>query len=524
MKKVRFESPVRVFSNTMGDLECHSPRPFIDKQVVVSRPVLFEGYQRLLPYSSDPVHRFENSNNSPYPTMKKTLIDDSSSRCMPSNDLDLSMLDGSTHVPRKPPYHTKQVFSCEGEQIHRSDIKTFTNAAIKSPQTVLSSIENTSALEQSANNIRSNNFFIRRDNLKELNSPKVYSLQNQMGKLSLNKENVALEKQAEIARLSAANANNTYMQLQNVKTDIPNECRCHHCIKLIENASCKLNQHNQTITNNSKEHIQTLNCSCNLHGHRLQSLHNSYHCNNCVPVEHQSHFCHCQKEDAHPEIVDKKTWMLKKYEQSKDCDTLEIDRQNIIVKEKREPTVADLFKIIKLQNEQLQLLQEKVDKFISATSVNRPVQNYVTEQGALEAVGSEQQKISIGVMTSFEMVRTSTVINKEIVTQTNESGHIQCNRSQISIKEVVSKSQQGNLNFLDGITPISKANSQQNLDCTKSQVQKASDKGQLCLNENVNDDKTLNELSLYNVEIDNAITPQISPEQSLYLDVRDYSE
>ncbi|KAG6438716.1 hypothetical protein O3G_MSEX000169, partial [Manduca sexta] len=175
------------------------------------------------------------------------------------------------------------------------------------------------------------------------------------------------------------------------------------------------------------------------------------------------------------------------------------------------PTVSDLFKIIKLQNEQLQLLQEKVDKFLTGAQNVQSMQNNI-EHRALQ----NEHKISIGVMTSFEMVRTSTIINKEVVKQTNENSQIQCNRSQVSIKEVVSKSQPINLNFLDGIMPMEKQNN-----CHDSNESSGDDHEQ---DEIINDEKTLNELSLHNVHVDNATTPLMSPDQSMYLDVQDYSD
>jgi hypothetical protein len=244
-------------------------------------------------------------------------------------------------------------------------------------------------------------------------------------------------------------------------------------------------------------------------------------CTNCMHYTAKECGCHKEQplcgEEQPQNAVDKKTWMLEKYEQSQ-TSNLEVDKQRNVSKEKREPTVADLIKIIKLQNEQLQLLQEKVDKFCQGNNmkVNPPIQNYISEHVTFQSTANDQHKISIGVMTSFEMVRTSTVINKEIVTQSNDNTQIHCNRSQLSIKEVVSKTQPVHLNFLDGIMPTGKM--AVHTDCTESD-----DQTEIQI-ENNNDDKMLNELSLYDVQVDNATTPLLSPEQSLYLDVRDYSE
>ncbi|KOB74226.1 CBS domain protein [Operophtera brumata] len=168
---------------------------------------------------------------------------------------------------------------------------------------------------------------------------------------------------------------------------------------------------------------------------------------------------------------------MEKFQQRKQSECMEVEKQTNVSKEKREPTVADLFKIIKLQNEQLQLLQDKVDKFISASQQTTPTISCSTEH--VSVTENDQLKMSIGVMTSFE-IRTSTIINKEVMTQAVENAQIQCNRSQISIKEVVSKP--ANLNFLDGITPVN--NLQKNM---KQQTENGTD-------------KTLNELSLYNVQ------------------------
>ncbi|XP_063831327.1 uncharacterized protein LOC135080583 [Ostrinia nubilalis] len=524
MKKVRFESPVRCCSQAMEDSECQSPRPFMERQEAV-HPDLCYNYPRILPYSPDPFQRYECSNTSPYPVVPKTNVESINEHGprWPSNDLELSMLDSSDHEPRHPPSYTKHQFT-KHNVLNKPGNSHNTLGSSESPKVpfqVLSSIENTKVNKPVENLAQDNNFFIKRDNIQKIFSENINPLQTQMNRLSLSSENNPLSKKAELMRLASTqvspmldNQQKNIHEPMKPESTIPYECRCHHCVKIIQNA-----QHNLPDHLINRNQIQAHNhCPC------LASTHNTYHCNYHMPVKPPTNTCQCKEMELfhkhQPQnAVDKKTWSIEKYEQNKNHDCMEVEKQNN-VKEKREPTVSDLFKIIKLQNEQLQLLQEKVDKFISANN-SKPDnvrQNCMTEQIALETV-ENQHKISIGVMTSFEMVRTSRVINKEIVTQTTDNAQIQCNRSQISIKEVVSTTQPVHLNFLDGIIPSERAafsnredNNSQSINCGAQYT------------ENLNDDKTLNELSLYNVQVDNATTPLISPEQSLYLDVRDYSD
>lgn len=536
MKKVRFESPVRCFSKAMEDSECQSPRPFLERQEAI-RPDLTYEYARILPYSPDPVQRYECSNTSPYPLVSKTSVagvNEPGSR-WPSNDLELSMLDSSDHEPRHPVNYNKHQFIRENLLIRpgQENNRNFHSASPNPPIQVLSQIENTRLTKPVETLVKDNNFFIKRDNLHKMNSENINPLQTQLNRLSLSSENNPVAKKAELMRMATQVSPVPEVQqkdiLQSVspESSIPLECRCHHCVKIIQNSQYNLPKH---MTNMNQSHTLS-HCPC------LSTTHSAYHCNHHMPVKPPppTNTCNCNKilreevqNNPSPirnlqNAVDKKTWAIEKYEQSKQQDCMEVEKQNNVSKEKREPTVADLFKIIKLQNEQLQLLQEKVDKFISASNSrtnNTPTQNCTTEQIALETVQNDQHKISIGVMTSFEMVRTSTVINKEIVTQTTENAQIQCNRSQISIKEVVSKTQPVNLNFLDGLMPNGRTAFGHSEDDVEHNSQNNCDTIQQT--DNMNDDKTLNELSLYNVHVDNATTPLISPEQSLYLDVRDY--
>lgn len=508
MKKVRFETPDQKFKFfKMNEGECHSPRPLIERQIHGNIPDVYN-YPKVLPYSNDPVQLFERSNSSPYPTLNKTDLQcrKEGPNWSPSNDLELSMLDASYHEPRRPKF-------C------RSILKpTDINNHSVGPQT-LSSIENQTTKSPNIL-IKDNDFFIRRGNLDQFHLD-MNPIHKQLNKLSLDKENDPLAKKTEIMQMAALSHDN---KISNPSPDLNlknQDCRCHHCIKDISSYMTKEQtpqQHIATGVSNFVAHnsIRHTHCPC-----ALPPQPSRCSCCDQAPPTRQYQCKTCDLDHVtSPKLnaVDKKTWALEKYEQSKKSPNMELEKQTNITKEKREPTVSDLFKIIKLQNEQLQLLQEKVDKFISASQQNTgPVQKCMSEHVAIETVGNEQHKISIGVMTSFEMVRTSTVINKEILT-TNENAQIQCNRSQISIKEVKSKSQSPNLNFLDGIAPVGET--------MRAEFEA---NGNVLVNTATphvaaNDEKTLNELSLYNVQVDNATTPLMSPEQSLYLDVKDYSE
>ncbi|KPJ06674.1 hypothetical protein RR48_11721 [Papilio machaon] len=423
MKKVRFETSLN--NSAMNDLDCQSPRPYLEKKSISDVPCIEYDFARVLPYNNDPLQRYECGNGSPYPTINKTCLTELSkieSKWTPSNDLDLSLLDTYAKMPRSS-FQDTNMFkhpTPNGPSCVENNICNNVNPSSR----VLTSLEN--KYQNPPNTLNKNDdFFLQRNNLHQMSCQ---NIESQFKKITLDKENNPLAAKNELIKIGVTKP-----------------------------------------------------------------------------------------------LVDKKTWALKKYEES-NSDTLNAEKQLVKEKgkEKREPSVTDLFKIIKLQNEQLQLLQEKVDKFISASKFEMqkqtlPIQNYATEHVAVEAMDKEHHKISIGVMTSFEVVRTSTIINKEILTQCSEA-QIQCNRSQISIKEV----QPVHLNFLDGITPVSKTNEgKQNTPSFEKELPVHTEN---CNKDCINDEKTYNEMSLYNVQVDNAITPLMSPEQSMYLDVRDYSD
>lgn len=528
MKKVRFESPVKVFkSMNMNERECHSPRPLIERQLHANISDLYS-QPKLLPYSNDPVQLFECSNSSPYPMMNKTPLPgyQKGPDWSPSNDLELSMLDASYHEARKPTF-SRSILKPADMNYNAVEV----NAIKNFPQTnsqQQTSIENKTVKLPNVliKDIKDNDFFIKRDNLDKFHLD-MNPVQKQLSKLSLDKENDPFAKKKEIMQMAAISVPENIKQIVPQPTSLANlDCSCHHCIKPIASPNTHYMTKEQTpphhmarhdphfIHQNAGRHNQ---CPC-----RLPPPPSRCSCCNHTPSPRQYQYNTCEEDHvASPKMnaVDKKTWAIEKYEQSKKSDSMEVEKQTNISKEKREPTVSDLFKIIKLQNEQLQLLQEKVDKFISASQQTQvPTQTHTTEHVAIQNVGNEQHKISIGVMTSFEMVRTSTVINKEIL-KTNDNAQIQCNRSQISIKEVLSKGQSPNPNFLDGIAPVG--------DTMRAEFEaqgNAVTNGGVLQPAGMNEEKTLNELSLYNVQIDNATTPLMSPEQSLYLDIRDYSE
>ncbi|KAJ0180997.1 hypothetical protein K1T71_003082 [Dendrolimus kikuchii] len=496
MKKVRFETPDKF--NSMNNSECHSPRPFIERQVCADVPNI-NNISRIVPFSTDPVQRFDFSNSSPYPIAMRTLLPSIPQHdiCrLPSNELDLSMLDIWTPCPKPPRPFCKPVTKNYNEDTpFCGKIKTSED---NSPP-VLTAIEHKSYPPNVL--MKDNDFFIRRGNIHKFKFDS-YPLHDNLDGHNSNKENNPMTKKVELMRrfssnniISSNNDKHSVSVQVSAKSNTKNDCRCYHCKEPVLNTqSISPPMSNKYMT----EHVSPCLCTppqprnehyCNCH---YQPVKQTCICNNLN--------CGTPKQNA----VDKKNWAIERYEQTKMSEHMEVEKQTNVAKEKREPTVADLFKIIKLQNEQLQMLQEKVDKFISAnTQGTKEISERIVEQ-----VTNEQHKISIGVMTSFEMVRTSTVINKEIVTQAKENSQIQCNKSQISIKEVVAKAQPVNLNFLDGIAPIAKP-----VEATQN-----------CVENQLNDDKTLNEYSLYNVQVDNATTPMISPEHSMYLDVRDYSD
>ncbi|XP_023944448.2 uncharacterized protein LOC112050415 isoform X2 [Bicyclus anynana] len=512
MKKVRFESPVKRILPAMHESECHSPRPFIHKQVKSAPHVEYLDY-RMVPYTNDPVQRFECGNSSPYPIVARTSLSSAAElehRWAPSNELDLSMLD-SALSSRMAPSTLKPHYTSNTQPMYSNAQK---NPLSETTSNVLPSMENKN-MPTPPNILKKNDdFFLRRDNLNG------YKTSSNINKLQLDKENNPLLKKSQIVMLgqSSLPQNNVASRHSgNSSNETDNSpCRCHHCIKVCDRQQVEQPQVAIVSNQNLKRNGYNM-CHC------ITMLPQNYpHCSCNIPqIRPLAPNCNCNIAPTAPHnAVDKKTWAIKRYEQNNKPECLDVEKPMNITLDKKEPTVADLFKIIKLQNEQLQLLQEKVDKFISSNAnnghnINPPVENYMTEQVALEA-GNVEKKISIGVMTSFEVVRTSTIINKEFIKQ-NEA-QIQCNRSQISIKEVVS-TQPANLNFLDGLTPgMNQVDSHQ-----PSKSNPSDGKGNVTKNDYV-DDKTLNEMSLYNVQVDNAITPNISPEQSLYLDIRDYSD
>lgn len=498
MKKVRFESPVKTFkTNRMEDSECHFPRPIIERQIKLA-PRIDAFNFKPVPYTNDPLQMFECSNSSPCPNVKKThlsSISNFTNRCSPSDELELSTLDCANfnNTLRK-------------QNISYTDRNNFTQSGNSQPfsrnnfNQILKPIENIETSKPSNHMGSNDDFFLKRDNIKEIEE-----LQFNIKSVSLNKENNPLVKKKEIMNLGSLHGHAKSPSCD-VSFDNDKMCRCHHCVQVCHMKPCfkQVHENNVNTCDCVSKHSHPLCRTCNCH-----SLKRQPRCN-----------CTTASPEKALNSIDKKTWAIEKYEQAHKTNCLDLEIQNSISKGKREPTVSDLFKIIKLQNEQLQLLQKKVDDFISTTKkqdtqiTTQPIQNYVTEHIEVESLGTEQ-KISIGVMTSFEMVRTSTIINKEIVKQ-NEA-QIQCNRSQISIKEVVAKSHPVNLNFLDGLTPVS-------TDKIASKNEKEEYIDFIKNTDNFTEDKTLNEMSLYNVQVDNAVTPLMSPEQSLYLDVRDYSE
>ncbi|XP_034841204.1 uncharacterized protein [Maniola hyperantus] len=515
MKKVRFESPVKtVLSSAMQESECHSPRPFIHKQVKSAPHVEYLDY-RPVPFTLDPVQRFECSNSSPYPVVSRTSLTDTAKlehRWQPSNELDLSILDSA--LSSRTVQQTYLAEHGSYTQPMYSHLKT--NPLTEKTPNVLTPIENKT---NPPNVLRKNDdFFLRRDNLNGYKQ-----LSSEMNKIQLDKENDPFLKKTQLMMMGQTNLplkNADSLSSSNSSNTTNNSpCRCHHCIKV-----CNV----QHIGQSKVEIVKNQNINRNRYNvcHCITMLpQNHTHCPcNIQAMKPQIPNCSCNNAPNIPaplseNVVDKKTWAIQRYAQNKNSECLDVEKQTNITVDEKEPTVADLFKIIKLQNEQLQLLQEKVDKFISNSSNGHnpspAIQNFMTEQVALES-GRTEQKISIGVMTSFEVVRTSTIINKEFVKQ-NEA-QIQCNRSQISLKEVVSK-QPANSNFLDGLTAVSK-----HVELHQQSKSNAVVGNGDMTNNDCNNEKTLNEMSLYNVQVDNAITPNISPDQSLYLDVRDYSD
>lgn len=520
MKRVRFETSKTAENCVMNVSECHSPRPFIERQMRTSAVEPAYEFPRVLAYSNDPVQRYECSNSSPYPTVNKlrTGFPEQDPNWKPSDDLDLSLLDASGCEPRQPAFSKLALKSAFENRLCDNGSNDFD----RKKSQVLSSIDNTAVPPNVL--VKDSSFFIRRDNLDKYHF-NVNPLHNQFNRLNLGKENNPFASKAEIIKKGnfpqlpdrpctiTTSAIKPIIKLNGqvaphkcIKPVVEDLCQCHHCVRTVENIprnSPVVHTRQHTHGSPSAFNQGPMPAVPNLGHIHCNCIQQPQACSHCIETQtvqqnlHQS--CTCQNSPVPQNAVDKKIWAIEKFEQRKQSECMEVEKQTNVSKEKREPTVADLYKIIKLQNEQLQLLQEKVDKFISASQQNTPTISCSTEHVSISK--NDQLQMSIGVMTSFEMVRTSTIINKEVVKQTNEN-QIQCNRSQISIKEV---SKPTNSNFLDGIMPVNNPP-----DTMKQQENRT--------------DKTLNELSLYNVQVDNATTPNLSPEQTLYLDVRDYSE
>lgn len=538
MKRVRFETPTKpLHYMAMNDFECQSPRPFIEKKTIPIEPCAKYGFAK---FNNDPLQKYETANSTPYPLINKTSVSEYSkteSKWSPSNDLELSMLDSCqkarTHNGLRESsicFHSTVVGANDRNVVRKNNVENLIcHNRTKSNTRVLTSLENT-PLNPPSVLTKHDDFFLRRD-IHQLYAQPIKSIDSQIKKMSLDKENNPFVTKTELMKQCSSKTTGAMDDVENEELAdhslvFNNYCKCHHC------NNTGLRQHYVPTKCTAEVFSQHSSPGANLpnynkylsHQHQMSNSCGSCPCN--VPVVCNKFYkkCSCSMDGSsnnNKRIVDKKTWALEKYEESKG--TLDMEEHKTM-KEKREPTVADLFKIIKLQNEQLQLLQDKVDKFISDSKPvvqNQPLPletNYITEHMTVKSLDKECHKISIGVMTSFEMVRTSTIINKEIVKQSE--AQMQCNRSQISVKEMI---QPENVNFLDGIVPVEKNNfeSENNVSLCESNILQLSKN----LNrDNANDEKTLNELSLYNVQVDNVTTPLMSPEQSLYLDVRDYSE
>lgn len=527
MKKVRFENCADC--DEMDNLDCHSPRPHVGIHLPERTKNLLECDKNLGKF--DPIELYERSNSYPYSESCKTTLSNSyenSARFHPSNELDLSMLDiGQEPIkypfckptPFKPP-----VFNNYYGISHGNTQSSGPSTVNVSP--VLKPMENLKKLQ--VRPVKENSFFIRRDNIHTMQQSTNY-FRKQFQQTHFGKENALTSK----VDIMMNGITNPFSTIKNESEDAltPSDegsCNCDHCRRQIDNMSQHLCHPIKVIPHNC-DNCQTYNggseqchCSITCHLHYGQKFNSTCNAGHNANNANKANCCQ-QNMNTPPNLqnaVLKKTLAVENIEQKKNSECTAVEKPSVIVKEKREPTVADLFKIIKLQNEQLQLLQEKVDKFISS-NVNKPepqllpVHNYVTEHVALETVDNNH-KISIGVMTSFE-IHTSTVTNRDLMKQTNKNTEVQCNRAHI--KDFCQPASQ---NILDGIQPIGST--------SPSEVQ-----DKICSNKTLHcntpqnaphmpEEKTLNECSLYNIQVDNATTPLISPEQTMYLDVRDYSE
>ncbi|KAG7303978.1 hypothetical protein JYU34_010898 [Plutella xylostella] len=543
MKKVRFETFNDYNNLTMQEEECHSPRPFVSQLRDSTTAGTHEDiYSRILEMKSDPIAMFDYSNSSPNVLSDKLKVippkRHSVPTVFPSNELDLSMLDASSFQPRKNAFTkmlpARPVLPCSNYVEIKDRIAEpagSPNYGVMATPQVLTALENKNMKDSTVSmTAKENSFFIRRDNLHL--SSNVNYLQTKFSNLRFNKENNPLARKAELLTTNNTNHDPKAILPKNMISAVPqnvNNQFSHHCHAINNEIAypCVTNMcQNMKVTPPMQNNVlmqcpcsvnYCMNCVCRSQTGKLQEMRPDHtHCtvthNNNMTPPHNA--------------LEKKVWAIQMLENNKKDGCLDIEKSSSVAKEKREPTVADLFKIIKLQNEQLQLLQEKVDKFISNANNPRPsypIQNYVTEQIALQAVENNHHKISIGVMTSFEMIRTSTVINKEFTKQTtHQNAHVQCNRLP-SVEKEPELQQQVNKNFLDG---IQKKNSHTGPESTEdnSPGHSSSEAEDFLENDIRNEGKALNEISLYNVHVDNATTPLISPEQTMYLDVRDYSD
>lgn len=542
MKKVRFETPSDNNDRLiMESNECQSPRPFLGKGLDSAQVNLCYDYPKIEQIYTNPVQCYEYSDSSPYPlhnkiSWEKSEISSTCSTLEPSKDLELSIFD-STSNKSSTTLFTEPFINGKSQSISKSLPTTNVFHSIKNvKQNNFPNIPNVLT--------KDNGFFIRPDTSDNDNF-----LRKGLWK-SPNSEVISTQNKCSLQNgpknIHPNDLFNINIEYEELGTISEKGCTCHHCGNInkencLPQHLCGSNVPNM-IENKSGGHQRISECT-GKHCHWTvpivpKNVCKSHHDFCAVPSPRQvcysSGDCNCTHLQSNPSVppspqntVEKKTLAIEKYEQNKNGDSVEIKKSSDSIKEKREPTVADLFKIIKLQNEQLNLLQEKVDKFISNTNVTQqnaieaiPIQNFRTEQVAVETLDQNHHKISIGVMTSFEMVRTSTFINSK-----HQNAQVQCNASQINLKEVVTNNKPlCENNFLAGITPVDiSINNNKNNDkfVVLKDVTDLNDRQQI-IEDNV--DKTVNELSLCNLQIDNAMTPYMSPDQSLYLNVKDYSE
>lgn len=512
MKKVRFESPIRRdVPKIMEPRECHSPRPFIGKTLDAIDTGLCYEYLGIGRINVDSPQRLELNNSTPnvnYALQRKVQT---SPPFEPSTDLELSIFDNSNvkTLLYSPPLINKP------HKTHVENVQNISNhhTSIQSPgQSVPPNILK-----------KDDGFFIR-----PRQSTDVYNFLNQ--DLLLMPQSITNERHP-----LQLNINQPRPRLNK-----ENIYASHPCQYNKENASPELLHKQQRSiacrrqSNNSCQWSvpQQQQCHCEIY----KSSPCKFQMQLCEQNYQEAENCCCKltkQKLQNKNYIEAKTQAVEKFEKDKQkkLDERDVSHEGVVAK-LNEPTVADLFNIIKVQNEQLKELQNKVDTFIANTNFSneqhiQPIslENCRTEQVAIETV-HENHKISIGVMTSFEMVRTSTFINKEI--SKHQTAQVQCSASQLKVKETKENGKTAVVSeqrFLEGITPFDYNNP---LDLNKNNcnnIEKAENGHKY--NEqssNDSDEKSVDDLSLCNLNIDNAITPQLSPDQTMYLDVRDYSE